>query len=563
MISLTNEEKDLLSYVDTLIPANGHLQLNFSDPKQYAIAELLTKKNFDTKKYPGKLESLKRQKAIHSKYGVMPRVGPLPLGWEDLFAVSGLGKAVGLETVASNGIGTAVGGYSNMNLMLFVQDNVTKNIVASGVNHDFAGFFLPVNTIVGPQGSTDLNVTAFLYYSYTPNGASSSQDDSPTIDGFVKRDASNGTTADPVLTAPVRTCINPTDPNALNIGVGRPWSSQGGSSGFDYAWNEQVSSSPIGKIPFVGSVIFNQPIRPLIAGTTILLDIYVANQSGGGGTRLNATNLANVYNNFSIDPNNPNKLNWNLRPGVNTSDPGNPITFGNVTWPSNLEAFFYCGILVILQDGTPANASVQSQTTPDDDPLDGVLGIMPISFIWHCLGEDTLVSMADSTTKPIAEIIAGDKVKIDNKGGIALVEWTNKGIHTGSISTIITNDGNKIVASHNHVFLSGNGPVLASELKTGDTLEAIEGNATVVTVDHQSIYEGMLYNIATRGYQDPENFDGKIVAFYANGFHVGDVNAQQAFAKLRSNDIEWVKKQVPEYLHIDVDSFFRDKASKK
>ena len=379
------------------------------------------------------------------------------------------------------------------------------------------------------------------------------------LGGLVNRQDNGGTTGDPVITAPTRTTSTPNNPKAINIGLGRNWSDQGPGSQFDYAWNESNQDHPIGKIPFVGSAIFSQNIStPLEPNTNLLLNIYVADQSGGGGTQLDPTDMNTVYSAFSIDPINPAKLNWSLPAGVKTTDPGNPIVFSSVTWNSDILAYFFCEIDIVLSDGSLTSVYVQSSDSPDSDPLDGTLNIMPIDFIWHCLAQSTLVIMADGTKKPIEDIIAGDKVQINNQGGMAVVEWTNKGTHKGNVFIIKTENGNEIITSHNHVFITAKGPSPASELKVGDILQTLTRGSKIISII-KSEYNGLMYNIATTNYQDPKNFDGKIGTFYANEFEVGDINAQRAFKQLLLNDIEWVKKQVPEYLHTDVESFFKDK----
>jgi hypothetical protein len=261
---------------------------------------------------------------------------------------------------------------------------------------------------------------------------------------------------------------------------------------------------------------------------------------------------------FEIDPENPAKLNWSLPAGKSTSDPGNPIVFSNVPWGSDTLAYFYCEIDVVLSDSSPASAYIQSSDSPDPKPLDGTLYIMPIDFIWHCLAEKTLVNMADGSKKVIEDILAGDKVQINDKGNIAVVEWTNLGAHKGAMFVIETESGKKIVTSHNHVFFTEEDAMPVSELKVGDILQTISGNEKIKLIE-SSEYNGLVCNIATVRYQDPHNSKSIVGAFYANDFLVGDINAQRVIKGRRLNDISWIKKQVPEYMHVDVDSFFNEK----
>lgn len=555
MINLTNEQKELFAYIDGILPGDGHLKYDFRDEKQYEFAVMMSQLSGDADLYPGKLQSLELMKAYQEQHGLQENEPQTADGWTNMFKIPGLNLTTD-GTIASNGLATVVGGYASMNLALIVQSRKTKDIVAHGFNNDFAKALLTVST--SASTSNEIDVNSYLHYQYTTS--SDSETASPQS-GLVKRQDNGGTTGDPVITAPIRTTTKPNNPKAINIGLGRPWTDQGGDSQFDYAWHESTQDHPIGKIPFVGSVTFTQAIStPLEPNTNFLLDIYVADEVGGGGAQLDPTDLNTVYKAFSIDSGNAAKLNWSLPAGASTTDPGNPIVFGNVTWSSDILAYFYCQIAVVLSggDGSLAFATVQSSDSPDSDPLDGTLNMMPIDFIWHCLGQSTSVTMADGEQRPIADIVAGDKVQINSEGDFAVVQWTNKGAHKGDVYFIRTDDGDELIASHNHVLITEKEPVPASELQEGDVLLTQTGTSKVASISKDT-YSGLMYNLATTEYQDPKHFNGKIGTFYANGLQVGDINAQKAYRLILANDMAWVKKQVPDYLHKDVESFFQSK----
>lgn len=554
MINFTNEETSLFDYVKSLIGSKEEIEFDFNDPRQYDFATMLTQKSFDTDLYPGKLQALKVLKEQHVQNGYSVRLNDSSNPFVTNFAIPGIGINKGGTSVASNGIGTVAGGFSSMNLTLLIQDNVSKNFVAHGVNQAYADTVLNVETVINPQGSNSMNVTSYLYYTYT------SPADGVQSSGLVQKSTGNGTTGDPVLTAPVVTRNNSPQQPVINIGLNRPTFSQGGASDMDYCYYDaNTVNQPVGRIPFVGSVTFTQPVRPLRQGSTLFLTINVTNISSGGAvTTLQVSNLNQVYNAFSLSADSKT-LKWNLQPPLSASNLGQPITFQNITWPSDLQALFYCFIAVVLQDGTTGFATIQSQNAGEDDALDGTLAIKPLSFIWHCLGEDTLVTMADGTLKPIADLIKGDEVITGTNGESATIEWTNKGAHFGSVLIIETADGKKITTSDNHIFLTEDGPIPAIDLKEGDFLLTENGRATISSIENIPDYDGMFYNIATREYQESATFDGTLGTFIANGFVVGDINAQRAIQYKQRNDIEWVKKQLPEYLYADAETFFKQK----
>ncbi len=560
MMELTAEHKALFSYIDQLVPDDGHLVYDFNDEKQYQFAQLMISIAGKNKSYPGLLKSLAITKTMHERYGRKKSVPDATAGWQNMFVIPGLNLTTN-GTIGSNGLATVVKGYSTMNLSLIVQSRASKNIVAHGFNNSFSETLLTVNT--EPSASDEIDVDAYLQYHGTPKGVTMSES---SYSGLVVRKHNNAVTADPVLSAPVRTTTRPNNPNAINIGLGRAWTDQGGNSQFDYAWNEPVppaGKSPRGKIPFEGSVIFSSALSaPLKFNENFLLNIYVADQTGGGGAQLPSSDYATVASAFSIDPRNPAKLNWTLPPGKSTSDPGNPIVFGNVPWGSDTLAYFYCEIDVVLRDGSLASTYIQSSPSLDPDPLDGTKYIMPIDFIWHCLAENSLVTMADGSEKIIKDIVAGDHVKINDRGDAAVVEWTNLGIHKGPVLLIETDSGEKITASHNHILFTEGSDKPAAEVTPGEKIKTRRGFATVKSVKEVA-YDGLMCNLATVKYRDPNDENAEIGAFYANDFLVGDISAQRVIRQKRLNDISWVKKQVPEYMHADVDSFFAEKKSNR
>ncbi|HEY1055372.1 MAG TPA: hypothetical protein VGE24_09560, partial [Emticicia sp.] len=405
MIKFTDEEMSLFHYINELMGDNEAIEFDFNDPKQFDFAVMLTQKSFDTKLYPGKLRALQVQQKQHLSEGFKASVSDASDSFATNFNIAGIGLNPTYNTVASNGLGTVPGGFGNMNLTLLVMDNVSQQFVANGTNQGFGNTVLGVETTPNPQGSTSINVTSYLQYSYS-NAQTLSQ-----VSGMVKRSLNNAVTSDPTVSTPVVTRNNPTQKPNIVIGLNRPVFSQGGNSDMDYCYYDpNMVNQPLGRIPFVGSVSFNQPIRPLQQGSTLQLTINVTNISSGGAlTTLQVSNLNQVYAAFSLSSDSKTLL-WNLPPPQSQTNLGQPIMFQNITWPSDLQALFYCNIAVILQDGTPGFATIQSQFTGDDNPLDGMLSIKPISFIWHCLAEDTYITMADGSEKPIAEVISGDEV---------------------------------------------------------------------------------------------------------------------------------------------------------
>jgi len=464
MFTLTAEELELLSYVQALAN-NAPYTYDFRDPKQYAAAVMLTKKSFDTDRYPGKLEQLERLRRQHAQHGPAPLEPGDDSGWLDVVAVTDLGwTSLQPKIPAAEGIATVVGGYTNLNLTLLIQDLDTKALVTATNAQDPLGTIMPIKTD-RPKATKATQLLATLMYAYDKNGASNS--------GIVPKMLTSGTVqvkAD--VQDPCRQSNNPLNPKAISIGLGRPWGDQGPGSRVDYSWDEPNQDHPIGKIPFTGSVTFPANIMTPLNSFLIPI-ISIGDLTSGGGARINEQSMD--MDGFSIDSSNPMKLNWSFPPGRSATDPGNPLTFGNITWKSDMETCFYCELLVGLEGNRTGRTIIQSKLIGQNDPMDSTQQILNIMFVWHCLGEDSAVLMADGTQKPIAGILAGDKVRTDAAGGIGIVEWTNKGAHTGKLIRIAAANRKQITSTDNHVFLSPAGPITADQLKTGDRLRTADG----------------------------------------------------------------------------------------
>ncbi len=548
MTEPTNREKELQTYIDGLMGDAEHLDFDLTDPKQYEYARLMAEKGFDTERYPGIIKTLDLHRDMQEK-GEARIESTSDNSFANNYQITGLSTTVtNNNNIASNGLGTVAGGYNSLNLFLFVKDNTTGDTVVQGTNSGIKDTILNVAT--NSAAANLQNVTAYMQVGGTAS-------DGTPINTLKKYTALYETESDPTITQPVAYCSNPFVPNAINIAMGRAWSDQQRGVRYDYSWDD---GSMAGKVPLVGSVTFKKDIKtPLALNNTLLLQINVTNKSNGGTLSITPQNLGTVAGAFSIDGSNSKQLNFSLHaPTTSEPTPDNPIVFTDVTWPSDLIALFYCSMLVQFTDGTYGSAIVQSvEGGTDDDPLDGVLNIDPISFIYHCLAEGTKVTMANGTQKPIEEIVAGEEVLTGENSEAALVEFTNKGAHFGAAILIKSADGNKIIASREHVFISPEGIKHACDLRRGDVLLMENKQSQITDVTTLPDYEGIFYNL---GLKSKTNNAGRIETFVANRFVVGDIMAQRKQTEINRNDINWVKSQVPEYLHTDVDSYFEDKS---
>lgn len=547
-IMLTDEQKQLFSYINSIMPEDGHLVFDLRDEKQYEFARLshllIGRKPED---YPGLYCLLDDIRARQEATGQVQFDGQAEdEGWVDSVDIPGVGT-VTPSLAGANGLGTVVGGFKQMTLALYVQDTSNGNILATGNSQLYSPeVILPVETDDSAAQAAAANMMGYLSYTYEPS------DGSPAQSGVVQRSSFSATT-DPVVNEPARNSVRPRNPNAINIGLGRNWGDQGGQ--FDYVWNEPNVNNPQGRIPFVGNVKFDKQIKTLEPRTNFNLTINVADGTGGGTLKtITPTDLDHVYANFSIDPNDNTNLKWNLPSGVNDLNTGDPIAFTNITWPSDMLAYFYCAIQVTFTDNTLGFATISSSDDADQDPLDGTTYIMPIEFVWHCLGAGTKILCADKSERAIEDFKRGDEIIKNSEGGVGMVSSTNLGAHKGEVLCIVTDQGHELILSHKHVVITTNDPKLALELQAGDEVVVLDGTATITEVGVVENYKDLMGNL-----EIDEDNDYEIGTFFANGILVGDITAQHALKRQRASDKEWVKQASGEYWHTDIESFFAGK----
>lgn len=563
--TLTDEQNALFQKIDKMIQDNGgSMEHDHSDPDQRAFIKFMhTFTGMDEVNYPGlhkTIDNARNTKPEPPLKSVGTAAVNIANGWQTTFGIPEVGQAIDTNLAAANGYGTVVGGFQTCNLSLVVKDPTSGYFIANGANAGQA----PLNTLgVGTDNNTAQpfvnGAKAYLTATYMPVGGGT-----PVSSTIL---AVAGIVADPTVTEPKHEAGNttPYDPTAINIGLGRP---QGYLTNCDYIYYETIQDHPIGRVPLVGSATFTQPIVALKPTKNFIVEIFVIRTDSGGKSQINPTDMTNVYNAFQInttvDPTGKT-LTWNLPMEANSippsSPPYNPVVFNNIPWSSNMKAYLTVNITVTLQDGSNVTAIIQSSDVPDTDPLDGIAYIMPLEFIWHCLGEDTQVMLADGSLKAIADFKAGDKVRTDNDNGHGTVSATHVAAHPGEVLKIEVSGGHTLVASTRHIIMTPKGGVQTHQLKKGDEVITLAGAAKVTAVTTLPADNRNLWNLSlgqAPHFNDPAPETG---CFFANGILVGDARAERAMHFKYAKDINWVKANVPTSFHTDVESTFAQRKS--
>jgi hypothetical protein len=556
---LSSNETALILKFRTLIDQNGgSMTHDMSDPEHRAFVKLMHNVCGNTEDdFPGLHGMLDEpQPAAPALAATDGGEG----GWTTSFGVPEVGFDPGSKLATARGYGTVVNGFQTCNLSVLVwapNGDLLANGSAAGQAPLNSLAVVTRNDRAHPYQPGSMGM---LTYSYrTMSGEKKS--------GTTKKLAS-GAVADPTIIEPKRenNNTNPYNPNAICIGLGRP----NDLTRCDYIYNEPSQDNPIGRLPLVGNVTFTDPIKsPLQPNTNFFVDIYVIRTDHGGkSTPLDATDLNNIFSNFNIDPGNGKALQWNLPMRANTippppDQPNNPVVFSKIPWATEMISYLTVNITVVLNDGSqsgkPVVVTIQSSDVADSDPIDGVTYIKPIEFVWHCLGEETEVSMADGTTRTIPKIKAGDQVLATTQDENATVSVTHNGNHFHDVYVLETEDGKTLVASAEHVIFTADGGVSARDLAAGARLITPKGPRVLKAIRREPGGGRNLWNLSLGAAPQIDDKDPNVGQFYANGILVGDARASRAIRHRQINDIDWVKAHVPESFHKDVESTFRQR----
>lgn len=358
------------------------------------------------------------------------------------------------------------------------------------------------------------------------------------------------TTADPTVTAPI---INPNrhtgDLNDIVIGLSRGYNSPANNTDVDYwFWQNQYANTTL-LVPVTGSMYFSYNIAPLNANNPIPM-IYLT-RAEGGTSGLAPAQLA--MSSFTIDPNNPKKLNFSFVATATAA--GTALNFGASPWVADTKTYLTFRITVAFQGGSPQTngwSSILSADNPDQDPTDGVAYINPIVFVWHCLVAGTQVTMSDGSTKNIEDVQVGDVVQSGN-GTTMPVQANLAQPHFGTAYTVTLASGKTISCSGTHPVITPGGPVSAASLTSGTQVLTSAGTDTVSSVTTFTQNGEGLFNLWLNGTVGQ-------TYFYAGSILVGDYQIQVALVNEEQTNPKMIRAKLPPELLTDFDSHVEDMA---
>ncbi len=425
-------------------------------------------------------------------------------------------------------------------------------VFASSVTQSFANNTTIARTdlrsALPPEDKVDLFLTTSYVVIFTDNSVASN-----TATNSWTHEAAR----DPIVEAPaIRKDRTKGDLSCIMIGLSRGFGSGSPKNNTDvdyWFWQNQYANTTL-LVPLKGKIQFRRRLAAL-SDTNPVLEFYLA-KAEGGMAELKDKDTIPYRKHFTLDPSDPKgrTLLFDLSPTATTA--GNAINFGPSIWNADTKTFFTARISVVFAEaaadgGNTGWASILSSDTDDADAADGVATIKPIRYVWHCLAAGTRITLADGTTRPVEDIVAGDMVLSAN--GPRAVMATLAQPHHGPVITLGFANGASLTGSATHPVRTPDGMVQASALAAGDTvLTAGGGRTTVATIGMGRMNGDGLFNL----WLDPDG-EGE-TTMIANGIVTGDYQTQLTLLDKAATDPALIRARLPASLHTDFDSWLED-----
>lgn len=532
MLDLHEDHASQLAQLAAQAPESGVLPLDPADAAHRALIQhVLEASNKGPDRYP----------ALHGAIQAAANNGPgTPDADRDDCTVVDMGQDSAGRATTRSWLGSRGKAFISGATTL-LHDADTGALLASGAGSQVGGALSQVATKTdeAQPASAQMRAVTLFHAQQTP--------DTPPRFGLVA--ATRTTLTDPLdvhVDNPMP--VNHTNPPAAitKIGLARP----GPLPDMDYWYIGPMSENPDRlAVPFTGYANLATPIdttRAILA----LTKVYVP-----------GTPPAWVlpYPGFSITGGitvNGSKVTWNFPPDGLDISATKSLQYAPAANANELNScFLYSFTVPIIGLGSPTiTFTVCSKDTPGE-PSIHCTQVPDIQFVWHCLGEDTTVTLADGQELAIADVDNTMSVRTGDGDAVEQVEATSRAYHDDNDGLdpalrLTTEGGASLLLSDGHPVITPNGPIAARDLRPGDTVHTAAGQDRVRTCDPEP-YEGIVYNLAF-----PES--DKVGTYLANGIVVGDHLAQGAYDRQTRHDPDYMLPRLPETHHQDYLSALAD-----
>lgn len=258
-------------------------------------------------------------------------------------------------------------------------------------------------------------------------------------------------------------------------------------------------------VPFSGEALLNfgyQIGSPPVATASLVLTGVA-----GGQYVLNAAAVASGFGNSD-----GSMVSWSMGPDWQQIIKEAAATYNqyNITLNATLN--------VQITSTNPMGSGTTSLLISSDPNVAG--GLKPLQIQWGCVAPGARVAMADGSYKAIETVVAGDAVIADRHRTVARVLTLMDGPQTEPMWRIEAG-GFAVQVTHDHPFITPDGPLPARALRVGDRVATRQGFVALTRIEEQA-YAGHVYNLKL---VDAPAQGG---TFVCEGFVLGDGDMQNA-----------------------------------
>lgn len=556
-----NELDDLHRVLNCSEKGNTHT-LDFSDSAQFRFYQkLIQGSGMTPSEYPRFFQMLEESREAH-----IQNKGPL---LAERNAVSDSDELVDVNSITSAEYNSAInaaavsnasaissvnGGtvYTQLNLQIVNLD--TGEILATQQQPAVYGLgeYQTIYTQGTPlSGSGAHNIRVVFTYSYQKYNQ-------PPVFQNIHLDLNDEPQGIPQVAQPV---LAPAHSKAdhITFGIGRDWNHTPVSD-CDYYWFEQNINDPIVRMPFVGSQKFRSKIVSTITANDISCYMMLV-QNGGGATPITPT--SNLLQGIQISPSDPTMLTWNFPYNKDIAQ-DQSIQFGKTTFNPDSRTIIFFQVQVKTQNSgadyvrtcvyglAPTSTMPNPPWSPSTNDQPGLYMMRPFLYTWHCVAADTLVEMADGSTKRIDDLKGGDLVSTGKNGKALTVTHTIFADKDGTILVLRDTQGHELRITEKHAVVTEEGIRLAAELKAGDRIATACGFTEIESVEAKP-FQGRVWTIGLDP-ADPKNdkdLQDDERVFLANGFLIGDSQASFHRHVEHKQLLSTILAKIPEEWHQD------------
>lgn len=544
---LTSQERADIAKIRSLHTTGANRSysrtLDFSDPQQYRyfMAEI-ARAGLTAERYPQLFKSIEqtRQTQVARRRSKKAAIADAPMCPNDQVCPVNIITTLGAP--GSNQL------YFQSNALTSVPNNPPVATNTLGLYDQNGTVFAPPlavmdhntgydleNSVTGtaPAQTTQAQARGVYYY-----GAQ--EDSSEGVGGSLYAEASVGEQVQIHNTSPTNVKGN----QQIKICVTRQ------DSDCDYFY-QAIGGQQVVQFPIIGDVTYPNPIaadannHPLNGIGSVTLAQPVPNQ--GGGCAPLPVNQSLVGSAIVSG----NSVNWTINPGQ----------FGVATpcFPSNSTVVYDLMLTVYDTSQKPWVISITSEQGP---PISDTLRILPMSVLYGCLAEGTLVTMADETRRPIESVRVGEVIRSNEKRIPLTVDNYTKGYEKTPMVSITTTSGRSLLLTEGHPVITTAGAKLASKLRVGDVVITDTGEAKLVKVERQQ-FNGNVWNLDVGRPTDRVQLTDTNTTFYANGILVGDRQMQGRMTRAEKESPAAIRASLdPKWLQ-DFDNYQIDKQARR